>query len=50
VNLDVLGLKDVFKLGHELKTQMAVVQDDPEAVAESIENECLGLNLLFFSH
>jgi len=29
---------------------MAVVQDDPEAVAESIENECLGLNLLLFSH
>lgn len=50
MDLDVFGIEDFLHLCHEFETQMAVIQDDPEAVSESVCDVGLSWDLLLFSH
>ena len=50
MDFDSFRIKDVFELGHELETKMAVIKDDPEPVSKAIHNIGFRSNLLLFSH
>lgn len=50
VDLFLLGMEDIFQLGHELKTQVAVIQDYPLSCLEACINELSSRNLHLFTH